>query len=147
MERIFALRFGAKLKAHNGLMQWYLMDTNILQLNAAGQPLRTIFTMTNIHKFKKDEVIYYDVLKRDQQGVYRPVLQKSISESGTIQLLTEREYEILGLISKGQTSSQIAAHLFISLFTVQTHRRNIKRKLQCKSNSEMINYALARGIV
>lgn len=137
----------AKLRAHNGLMQWYLMDTNILQVNALGQPLRTIFTMTNIHKFKKDEVIYYDVLKRDEQGVYRPVLQKSISESGTIHLLTEREYEILGLISKGYTSSQIADHLFISLYTAQTHRRNIKRKLQCKSNNEMINYALARGIV
>jgi len=137
----------AKLKAHNGLMQWYLLDTNILQVNAAGQPIRNIFTMTNIHKFKKDEVIYYDVLKRDENGVYRPVLQKSISEEGTIQLLTEREYEILGLISKGYTSLQIAEHLFISLYTAQTHRRNIKRKLQCRSNSEMINYAVARGIV
>lgn len=137
----------AKLKAHNGEMQWYLMDTNILQVNAAGQPVRTIFTMTNIDKFKKDEVIYYDILKRDPKGVYRPVLQKSISETGMIQLLTDREYEILGLISKGLTSQKIADHLFLSLFTVQTHRKNIKRKLNCKSNSEMINYALARGIV
>jgi DNA-binding CsgD family transcriptional regulator len=137
----------AKLKASNGLLQWYLMDTNILQVNQSGQPMRTIFTMINVDLFKKDDAIYYDILKRDENGIYRPVLQKSISQNTSIKTLTVREYEILGLISKGHTSSQIADHLFISLFTVQTHRKNIKRKLKCKSNGELINYALARGII
>ncbi len=143
----FRFTICAKVKASNGLLQWYLMDTNILQLNETGQPLRTIFTMTNVHQFKKDDAIYYDVLKRDENGIYRPVLQKSISEHGPIQSLTEREYEILSFISKGYTSAQIADKLFLSLFTIQTHRKNIKRKLKCKSNGEMINYALARGII
>jgi DNA-binding CsgD family transcriptional regulator len=137
----------AKLKASNGLAHWFLMDTNILQVNTSGQPVRTIFTMTNVDQFKKDDAIYYDILKRNADGVYKPVLQKSISESGRIQSLTEREYEILSFISKGFTSQQIAEELYLSLFTVQTHRKNIKRKLKCKSHGEMINYALARGIV
>jgi DNA-binding CsgD family transcriptional regulator len=136
-----------KLNAKNGLSQWYLMDTNILQVNASGQPVRTIFTITNVDALKKDDAIYYDILKRNAEGIYKPVLQKSISQSGPIQSLTEREYEILSFISKGQTSKQIADELFLSLFTVQTHRKNIKRKLNSKSNGEMINYALARGIV
>jgi DNA-binding CsgD family transcriptional regulator len=137
----------AKLKASNGMLQWYLMDTKILQVNSQGKPLRTIFTMINVDRYKKDDGIYYDLLKRDEKGIYRPVLQNSISESRMFESLTEREYEILSFISKGYTSAQIAESLFISLFTVQTHRKNIKRKLRCKSNGELINYALARGII
>jgi len=143
----FRFTICAKLKASNGTAHWYLMDTNILQVNASGQPVRTIFTMTNVDQFKKDDAIYYDILKRNENGVYKPVVQKSISESVRIQSLTDREYEILSFISKGHTSQQIADELFLSLFTVQTHRKNIKRKLNCKSNGEMINYALARGII
>lgn len=143
----FRFKVCMKLKASNGSLQWYLMDTNILQVNASGQPLRTIFTMTNVDLLKKDDAIYYDILKRNADGVYKPVLQKSISESGPIQSLTDREYEILSHISKGHTSKQIAEELFLSPFTVQTHRKNIKRKLNSKSNGEMINYALSRGIV
>jgi len=43
-------------------------------------------------------------------------------------MFTKRETEILSLIASGHTSDAIAAHLFISIDTVKTHRKNIIKK-------------------
>lgn len=55
--------------------------------------------------------------------------------------LTRREREIMGLIAKGATSEQIAEQLFISPHTVNTHRKNIWKKLEIKSYLELIQFA------
>lgn len=44
-------------------------------------------------------------------------------------LLTKREKEVLALFQQGMTSKECAQQLFVSYFTVETHRRNIHRKL------------------
>ena len=56
--------------------------------------------------------------------------------------LTKRENEILHLIAKGRTSSEIGKELSISKFTVDTHRKNIHKKLNIHSNVGLIHYAL-----
>lgn len=61
--------------------------------------------------------------------------------------LTEREVEIIQEIAGGLTSKQIADKLHISTHTVQTHRKNIMRKLQVGSVSELILYAIRMGLV
>jgi DNA-binding CsgD family transcriptional regulator len=53
--------------------------------------------------------------------------------------LTRREKEILGLISKGRTSDQIAEKLFISVSTVNTHRQNLIKKFNVKNTSALIH--------
>ncbi|WP_298904373.1 response regulator transcription factor [uncultured Psychroserpens sp.] len=58
------------------------------------------------------------------------------------QLLTKRETEILELIVKGRTSLQMAKHLKLSKYTIDTHRKNIHKKLGIKSNTGLVNYAL-----
>lgn len=45
------------------------------------------------------------------------------------QLLTKRENEILELFRKGLTSKECAEQLYVSYFTIETHRKNIHRKL------------------
>ncbi len=61
--------------------------------------------------------------------------------------LTQREKEILKLIAQGETSKEIAEKLFLSYFTVTTHRKNILEKLQVKNTAELIKFALSSGIV
>jgi len=56
--------------------------------------------------------------------------------------LTRREKEILHLVVKGRTTLQIAQQLKISKYTVDTHRKNIHKKLNIKSNTGLVNYAL-----
>lgn len=57
-------------------------------------------------------------------------------------LLTKREKDILRLLAKGRTSYQIAHELYISKFTVDTHRKNVHRKLKISSNAGLIKYSL-----
>ncbi len=57
-------------------------------------------------------------------------------------VLTRREKEILGLIAKGRTTLQMATELKLSKFTIDTHRKNIHKKLGIKSNTGLVNYAL-----
>ncbi|SDS05706.1 two component transcriptional regulator, LuxR family [Polaribacter sp. KT25b] len=57
-------------------------------------------------------------------------------------VLSNREKEILTLIANGNTSKNIAEILFIAKSTVDTHRKNMIRKLDLKSGSELVKYAI-----
>lgn len=61
--------------------------------------------------------------------------------------LSKREKEILGLISQGHTSISISKTLFISKHTVETHRKNILRKLNFNSSTELVKFAVQQGLV
>lgn len=55
--------------------------------------------------------------------------------------LTEREIEILRLIAHSYTNKEIGDKLFISEFTVATHRRNLKRKLHAENTADLVRFA------
>jgi len=61
--------------------------------------------------------------------------------------LTSREREILKLIAEGHTSREIADRLFISLKTVLGHRTKVMEKLDIHNRTELIKYALRKGLV
>jgi DNA-binding NarL/FixJ family response regulator len=60
---------------------------------------------------------------------------------------SDREFEILKLISSGKTSDQIAERLKISHLTVKAHRRNMMRKLNVNNAAELISKALEMGFL
>jgi two-component system nitrate/nitrite response regulator NarL len=57
-------------------------------------------------------------------------------------VLSNREKEILQLIANGSTSKEIAEALFIAKTTVDTHRKNMIRKLSLKGSNELVKYAI-----
>ena len=61
--------------------------------------------------------------------------------------LTKREREIIKLIVDGQSSVCISERLFISVHTVNNQRKNICKKLEVKSLSELIKFAIAFFII
>jgi DNA-binding NarL/FixJ family response regulator len=61
--------------------------------------------------------------------------------------LSSREREVLQLAAEGKTATEIAARLHISQRTVENHRANLMRKLGLKNQSELIRYALRRGLI
>jgi two-component system response regulator NreC len=63
------------------------------------------------------------------------------------QLLTPREREILQLLAEGKSNKEIATALNLSLYTVETHRRNVQEKLNLHSLAELILYAVRKGII
>ncbi|HLA23809.1 MAG TPA: response regulator transcription factor [bacterium] len=61
--------------------------------------------------------------------------------------LTTREKEILTLIAQGLSNQQIAEKLFISIKTVQTHRAHILEKLGLHDRTELVRYAIRKGLI
>jgi len=56
--------------------------------------------------------------------------------------LSERERQVLRLMTEGLSTKTIAEKLFIAPMTISTHRRNIIRKLECRSISELVRFKL-----
>ncbi len=61
--------------------------------------------------------------------------------------LTERELEVLRLLALGHTNTEIAAHLYLSVRTVEGHRARLQQKLSRPSRAELVRYALDRGML
>lgn len=77
---------------------------------------------------------YYD------KKIHQPNAEKNSTKS----VLSSREREILQLIAKGRTSHQIADELFIGKSTVDTHRKNMARKLGLNGAGELLRYAVEK---
>jgi DNA-binding NarL/FixJ family response regulator len=92
-----------------------------------------------IHAIKNDKIY----LSSDINSI----LMKGLHGQGEQKLLTDREREILKLISKEYTNRDIAEELFISERTVETHRKNIFRKTRTNNMVGLIKYAYANNLI
>jgi DNA-binding NarL/FixJ family response regulator len=75
--------------------------------------------------------------------IYKTTLEKN----SHLPVLTKREREIAKLIAEGLTNPEISIRLFISVDTVDTHRKNLYTKLNIKNTASLIRYAIENGIV
>ena len=62
-------------------------------------------------------------------------------------ILTRREKEILALIADGLTNPEMAEKLFVSHWTVDSHRKSIMTKLNTKNTAMLIKYANENGLL
>jgi DNA-binding NarL/FixJ family response regulator len=61
--------------------------------------------------------------------------------------LSTREQEVLRLLALGHTNREIAALLHVSIRTAEFHRKNIQRKLNVTSRSQLVDYARTLGLL
>ena len=87
-------------------------------------------------------------------GAIAPKINMLLDESDWVKknfkkfsLLTKKEKDIITLLASGLNTKQIAETLFISRLTVNTHRRNITRKLELKSFALLYRFAVAFGLI
>jgi DNA-binding NarL/FixJ family response regulator len=66
---------------------------------------------------------------------------RNVRSSDVEKQLTAREIEIIRLIADGMTNHEIAKRLFLSIVTVDTHRKNMLAKLQLKNTASLVKYA------
>ena len=64
-----------------------------------------------------------------------------------VPVLTSREKEILGLIAEGYTNPKIAEKIFLSPFTVDSHRKNLLAKLGVKNTASLIRLAVGKKLI
>ena len=99
-----------------------------------------------IHAAKRGETYIYPSLAK---LLVRDFLSRG-SEDETkeaIDGLTPREQEVLALLAEGRTNEEIADLLVISGHTVARHRENLMRKLGLHSRSELVKYAIRKGLI
>lgn len=75
------------------------------------------------------------------------VADESSSVAGSLDILSEREKEIIRCVAMGMTNKEIAEELFLSINTITTHRRNITNKLQIHTPNGLTIYALVNKLV
>jgi len=85
--------------------------------------------------------------ERAIEAYVRYVQQVRDSDLDPYKTLTPREREVLHLAAEGHTNAEIAERLSISPRTVETHRANMMRKLGLRTSTDLIRYAMQRGIL
>lgn len=61
--------------------------------------------------------------------------------------LSDREFEVLGMIAAGKAPRQMAAELNVSVKTIATHRARLLEKMGMKNNAELVQYAIEHGLI
>ena len=69
------------------------------------------------------------------------------SNDPKVPVLTRREKDVLGLIASGMTNNEIAAKLFISVTTVETHRKNLLAKFDVKNTASLVRAAVQMQLI
>lgn len=82
----------------------------------------------------------------DGEDVFLELYSNSVKEVMLEKLITSREKEIIALIKQGNTAKQIASILSISVFTVDTHRKNILKKLELNSIKDLIAFSFSNEL-
>lgn len=129
----------------------------ILQAGASGYVLKSAAGKELISALKAavqgHTILHPDVAKTVMENLVRPgsmPVQRPASSSNlhpALEVLTEREREVLTLIARGLTNQQIADELFISIKTVQAHRANLMEKLDMHDAVELTKFAIKTGLV
>lgn len=114
------------------------MITRLLQEGAAGYLLKNA-SAAELAQSIRDALAGKLVLSQDVQAILASLPDRE--PKAGIPRLTRREKEILKMIATGHTTAQIAAQLFISPFTVETHRRNLMQKFGVGNAPALIRVA------
>lgn len=100
-----------------------------------------------------EDYIFVPAIRKLEQRLKQDNISKNISSmvfkkgNDAEEALSDREREVIISLVQGMTNKEIADHLFISVNTVITHRRNISRKLQIHSSAGLTIYAIVNGLV
>jgi len=108
----------------------------VLKANAYEELLRAVDAARRGLTFLSAEVTFEIVESALQQG----------TEGSVYEILGAREREVLQLLAEGLTSSEIATRLCVSTRTIDSHRRNIMRKLDLHNVAALTKYAIREGL-
>lgn len=110
------------------------------------------YLLKNAEKAELLEAIYTvadgkNYFSKDVEDQYLSNNQKIEKQISNLTELSSREKEILVLIAHEYNTAEIAEKTFISLNTVNTHRRNLLSKLNAKNTAGLVKYAVENGLV
>jgi DNA-binding CsgD family transcriptional regulator len=128
------------LNPKTGEKDTYFMRQHCIKYNDAGQPALFLCIIEKVdHLIKGDRYwIRYEAGKSDKNFAHFHSDELLLTKGD---LLTAREMEILRLVNDGLESDAIAEKLFISIHTVDKHRKNMLQKMDAKNSTAMLHMA------
>jgi len=144
---------GYKLKELKDIIIRYYPEKNNYQLNQV--LLEIILSEQDLtsHCMIEDKLFVPAVklieqqLKKSGQIQYTDETDSESIDKDKLEVLSDREKDIIICVAKGMNNKEIADYLYLSVHTVTTHRRNISNKLQIHTTAGLIIYAIANKLV
>lgn len=144
---------GYKLKELKDIIIRYYPEKNNYQLNQV--LLEIILSEQDLtsHCMIEDKLFVPAVklieqqLKKSGQIQYTDEIDSESIDKDKLEVLSDREKDIIICVAKGMNNKEIADYLYLSVHTVTTHRRNISNKLQIHTTAGLIIYAIANKLV
>ncbi|WP_066225217.1 response regulator transcription factor [Formosa haliotis] len=145
-----------RMKDFNNEIKNMLHQVTVLSLDNNNLPQHAISIHTDISHVQQQslskisfmslsgEKSYYNI--DVSEGIFNPNITCKNSMN-LLELLTNRELEIVKLLSKGFSTNQISDKINVSVHTVQTHRKNINKKTGFKNAAELIAICLMSGVI
>jgi DNA-binding CsgD family transcriptional regulator len=133
----------ARIKHKNGDYVKILCKSNIYEFDNQGKLISTYSLLTDISFLDVGDKVQW-VFKAhglDSNRFKKYVLKEFEG------FFTDRELEVLKLLSIGLTSTEISKKLFISKHTVDGHRRNMLKKTNCNNSIELINFSKTNAFI
>jgi DNA-binding CsgD family transcriptional regulator len=131
-----------RLKHKNGDYVKVLRQSSVFDKDEKGQIISNTALLTDISFLDSSNKVQW---RFDAPGLDQQKFKEYVSQvySG---FFTERETEIISLLKKGSSSLEISESLNISKHTVDTHRRKILKRANCKNLIELLNFCTQNGI-
>jgi DNA-binding NarL/FixJ family response regulator len=123
----------------------FLYAERALRAGAKGYVTKQAPTEHLLHAVRRvleNEIYLSQLLSSQLLGAF---VAKKSNPGPVLENLSDREFEIVRLIGKGYTTGEVAKQLGISGKTVETHRGNIRRKLNLRTGSELVRFSLAHA--
>lgn len=128
-----------RIKNSKGNYVTIIQNTTPLQFDEENKPIIGLAHYTVLDTdFQKD--ICASAKYLNDQNEYETLFYSNVSSKKMLSFISNRERDIVRLLITKKTSNQISKNLNISKHTVDTHRRNILKKLQLDSTIELVNY-------
>jgi DNA-binding NarL/FixJ family response regulator len=109
------------------------------QANSAGNPKKYMYKSI-VSKVLQGKI--YVSPEFGEQLILKAVQSAEAGTRSTVDLLSDRELEVMQLLDKGGSSRSIAETLHLSVKTIETHRAHIKEKLGFQESEEMVKFAI-----
>jgi DNA-binding CsgD family transcriptional regulator len=139
----YKARYDIRVRKANGEYIRILQQIVVFESNAQTNELKAFGVHTDISHLKTSTKSTLSFIGMEGEPSYIDVNVKAIVP--TVEVFSKREKELLKYLVEGMNSKEIGALLHLSSHTVDTHRRNILKKTQCKNITEMVGKALSEG--
>lgn len=145
----YSFNFYGRMLNHQREYRWILLQASTPFVNTSHQIESSLSIIYDLSGFQIANLPLLSVVDFNNKETIYYKYDDSEPKQGSIQpvMITAREKEILYLMAQGLNTPQIAEKLYISYYTVENHKRNLRKKTSSKTSSELMAYVITHNLL